>query len=126
MWPENQSMIKSGLAFHCHHDMLYEWVTDYDARVEYIKHVKPVEEQELRLRLFRMIPSNRLPPLLVEAGAVYVNAWVAYNRARATYRLPPLLVEAWAVYDNDIKALHSELCPNCPWDGHTIFPKAKN
>ena len=53
--------IKSGLAFHCHHDVLVEHVYDYNERVEFIKKNKSIEEQELRLRLFRLIPYNRLP-----------------------------------------------------------------
>jgi len=58
---ENKVKIKSGLAFHCYHGVLVEYVYDYDKRVEAIKDTKPIEEQELRLRLFRLIPYNRLP-----------------------------------------------------------------
>ncbi len=59
----------SGLAFHCHHDKLYEYVFDFDERVDYIKTEKPIEERELRLRLFRMIPTDRLPYEMMELNA---------------------------------------------------------
>ncbi len=88
--------IISGFAFHCHHDKLVEWVTNYDERVEYIKACKPPGERELRLRLFKMIPIDRLPVKLVKACAEY-----------------------------DFTELHKELCPDCPWDGKTIFPEGE-
>ena len=52
-------MAKSGVAFHCHHDRLVEFVTNYDERVAYIKQEKPPAERPLRLRhrlLFQQPP----------------------------------------------------------------------
>ncbi len=152
-----------GMAFHCHHRIFREYVHDYADRVTYIKALKPKSEQELRLRLFQMIPDNRVPSQLLEAGAASYKAWIAHNKARVTR------IQAWRVYnrilvfyqgmDTDQKAtedynkilateveaykvhlrardtyakisitwdtteLHKELCPDCPWDGTTIFPK---
>ena len=111
-------MKKTGFAFHCHHDTLFEYVTDYDERVRYIKEDKPEREQELRLKLFKIIPDDRLPTKLVKAreaacdkaGEAYDKAWEAYVKAREAYK-------------PEIEALHKELCPGCPWDGKTIFPK---
>uniref|UniRef100_A0A6H1ZYZ7 Uncharacterized protein n=1 Tax=viral metagenome TaxID=1070528 RepID=A0A6H1ZYZ7_9ZZZZ len=94
--------IKSGLAFHCHHDTLVEWVSNYDERVEAIKANKPLEEQELRLRLFKLIPIERLPTELLEARAAYAKARAACAKAY-------------------FEGLHRELCPDCPWNGETIF-----
>ena len=76
---------KSGLASHVHHDKLFEWCTNYDERVEYIKENKPIEEQEVRLRLFRIIPLERLPVPLVEARAARDKAGAAYEKARAAW-----------------------------------------
>ena len=96
---------KSGFAFHCHHDQLVEWVTNYGERVRYIKKHKPKNEVELRLKLFKFIPLDRLPVELIKAGEAYVKAVRKYYP--------------------ELEKLHSELCHNCPWDGHTIFPKEK-
>ena len=98
--------IISGFAFHVHHDVLVEYCTDYQERVDYIKERKPANEQGLRLRLFKMIPIDRVPPVLVEAGKAYVEAGKAYEPA-------------------ELIKLHTELCPECTWDEKqkTIFPR---
>ncbi len=69
-------MRKSGVAFHCHHDSLLEYVYDFDERVDYIKRYKPKGERELRLRLFKLIPNECLPG----RGS---GEWAAYDKARA-------------------------------------------
>ncbi|MDP2730139.1 MAG: hypothetical protein Q8O55_06635 [Dehalococcoidales bacterium] len=101
-------MIETGFAFHVHHDKLAEFCTDYDERVRYIRENKPKEEQDLRLRLFKLIPESRLPVSLIKARATYDRAWATYYTA-------------WDAYMPQLEALHKELCPNCPWDGMTIF-----
>ena len=138
-----------GLAFHCHHDTLFEYCFDYDKRVACIKGNKPEEEQELRLRLFKIIPEELIPGreskeyiayvkagvAHVKAGVAHAKAWVAYDKAWVAYvKAGVAYVEAgvaydkaWDVYDKkykrEIKELHAMLCPNCPWDGETIFSK---
>ena len=135
---------KSGFAFHCHHDVLVEFVWDYDERVRDIEQNKPKREVELRLRLFKMIPEERLPRGYKrvhkaraadgkaraadgkawaadgKARTAYDKAWAAYDKARAAYgkaRAAHLLR-----HDARFGRLHTELCPKCPWDGTTIFP----
>jgi hypothetical protein len=123
---------KSGLAFHCHHDRLIEFVYDYDKRVEVIKRSKSPKEQELRLRLFQMIPLDKLPSKGLED---YIKAEVAYNEAReahnkawqACVEAEEACDKAREAYNNKnrsaLEKLHSELCPDCPWDGETIFTR---
>ena len=105
----------TGFAFHCHHNKLVEWVSDYHQRVKYIKREKPPEEQALRLRLFKMIPPDRLPADLYKARADFAKAVADFAKVWAD------AARAWA--DVDWKSLHEELCPDCPWDGETIFRK---
>ena len=134
----------SGFAFHCHHDKLVEFVTDYQERVDYIKHEKPIEEQKTRLGLFKMIPTDRLPDRLYQAGEAYAEAradlgkaWADLDKTWANHdKAEAGLGKAWVNLDKaeaDLdKAeadpgtyfieLHNELCPDCPWDGKTIFP----
>ena len=110
----NKTFAKSGLAFHCHHDRLYEWVYDYDERVEYIKQHKLLEEQALRLRLFKLIPLDRIPGIDSQPWEACDEAREACDEARKAYN------EAWEAYDEawgyKIVELHKELCPDCPWD----------
>jgi len=87
--------------WHVHHDLLFEWCYDYDERVKYITDHKPIEEQPTRLRLFQ--PVQNVPGGL--------------NKAREAYH------KAGEAYDPEMKALHSIECPNCPWDGVSIFPR---
>ena len=123
-------MIKSGFAFHRHHSVLMEYVTDYDRRVEIIKKNKPPEEQALRLRLFRLIPEDRLPIKLVKAWDAYSKAWDAYRKAWDAYRKASDACNkrenayniARGVHAPEINKLHEELCPDCPFNGKTIFP----
>ncbi len=129
--------LKSGLAFHCHHDILLEYVYDYDERLNFIKTEKRFVERELRKTLFVLIPEKLLPntsqkAAYIKTGAAYYEAkvdlyeitndktWAAYNKAEAVYN------KAEAVYKTyiDVQALHKQVChPNCPWDGKTIFSK---
>jgi len=104
--------IIEGVAFHCHHDTLVDYIYGYDERVAYIKEYKPKEEQELRLRLFQMIPNDRLPKRLIKALKAHNKAWDTFNKARDACQ-------------PELEKLHEELCPNCPWDGNTIFSGRK-
>ena len=105
-------MSKSGFAFHCHPDVLCEYVYDYDARVRFIKEYKPKSEQKLRLKLFKLIPDELMPGRDSPDCKAYGKAWKAYDKA-------------WEAYDKnygeEIERLHAKLCPDCPWDGKTIF-----
>ncbi len=166
----------SGLAFHCHHDTLVELVLDYNDRVDYIKRRKPVEEQELRLRLFKLIPEEKLPGKTSPEGQAFETArgafekarealepaweayekawkafepaWKAFEKAREAYETASKAYKpareafgtaskayktaweayetAWEAYETafrtELETLHKELCPDCPWDGQTIFP----
>ena len=175
-----------GIAFHCHHNTLVEYVHDYDERVEYIKNYKPEHEQELRLKLFKMIPVDRLPQKGLDAYVktmdafykandafdkasdafykardafykasdasykdrdafykasdaydkaldvydkaldAYYKARTAYDKARDAYfKANYAFVKARDAYfkdnEDEFDKLHKELCPDCTWNGETIF-----
>ncbi len=122
-------MRKSGFAFHCHHDKLAEWCFDFNERVKYIKATKPEGEIKLHLKLFKLIPPDRIPTDLVKACKVYVKAEKVYDKAWKVYvKARKAYYEAREVCDKELTLhkdyfdkLHMELCPNCPWDGETIF-----
>ena len=142
----------SGVAFHCHHDRLVEFVTNYDERVAYIKQEKPPAERPLRLRLFQMVPPERLSAGLAEAVNESTRLREESDRLRAEgnrlweegHRLwaeasrlwtestrlwaesTRLGVENIAQHMPELLALHAELCPECPWNGQTIFGREEN
>jgi len=100
-------MRKSGLAFHCHHDKLAEYVHDYDERVKFIKNNKPDKEQALRLHLFQLISEDRIPgrasklyEAYFKAGEAYFKAREACNKAREAYdKVWEAYDKAWEAYD---------------------------
>jgi len=101
---------------HCHHEQLAEPLTETpEKRIAYILSDKPIEEQALRLHLFR--PTY---------NAAVEAAWATYDAvldaARATYNAA--VKAARATYDAVLEAAHQAECPDCPWDGRTIFPVA--
>ena len=119
----------SGLAFHSHHDRLHEFVYDYKERAMSIKANKPKEEQELRLRLFKLIPLNRLPLALRKVAAEWEKAYAEWKKAECekTDAECEKVAAEWrksdAEYNLQLEKLHEEICPNCPWDGSTIFTR---
>ena len=142
-------MKTSGLVFHCHHDQLIEFAYDIKGRQQAIRDTKSKNEIKLRLKLLRFIPSKRLPQEgldeYIRAGKVYSKAWVTYSKAWVAY---PETSVAWVTYAEAsvactvarvaynramvayyeknkvaLEELHKELCPDCPWNGWTIFTR---
>jgi hypothetical protein len=66
-----------------------------------------------------------------KAWEAYDKAWEAYVKAlEAHVKANEAYVKAWEAYvkaleecKKEIKELHKKECPNCPWDGKTIFSK---
>lgn len=127
-----------GLAHCCHHNTHFEYCYDFATRVEYIKTQKPENEQELRLRLFKILPEDRLPSSLVKAEAEYEKAGAEYYKAVAEYygaeaeydkaraEYDKARAEYYkAIRDNmpELMKLHDELFTDCTWDEkrQTIF-----
>jgi len=79
-------MIKKGFSVHCHHDILVEHCYDYDERVDAIKITKPKNEQEIRLKLFKLLPQeaiDELPTRLILATAERAKATAEWAKATA-------------------------------------------
>ena len=78
--------MKRGYSIHCHHNVLWEYCYDYNGRVDAIKCNKPKNEQEVRLKLFKLLPQeaiDELPGKLVEADAEWQKADAKWLRADA-------------------------------------------
>lgn len=82
-----------GLCWHVHHEVLAEWCWDLGGKAK------------LRLRL--------LKPVSEAAKTPKIKAW---EEARGEAR------EAREEAQEDLKVAHKQDCPDCPWDGNTIFP----
>jgi uncharacterized protein YdeI (YjbR/CyaY-like superfamily) len=132
-------MKTKGMFWHVHHDVLLEYSHDINERVAYIKAKKPKEEVPLRLKLMKPV-RGKLPDEVVKAYAARDKANAAYDKAYAARdKAYAACVKAYAARDKadaardkaikkhmkKIEALHKKECPDCPWDGKTIFPKAK-
>ncbi len=137
-----------GLTFHVHHQVLVEYCTDYEGRAEFIRENKPPDEIPVRLARMQIIPPERMSQGLTAAVADFValrDKAAALRDKAAALRVKTaalwvkgnaLWVKAVALEDKavalwddliadfapELKALHAELCPYCPWDGHTLFP----
>ncbi len=133
---------RQGLFWHVHHGKLLEWCYSYNERAEFIRTEKHKDEQETRLRLFQPVRGD-LPQEVVKAECTLIEAERAYSEARRVYnraydkagraldKAGRALSEARFAYDKALKrnmpaieALHKIECPDCPWDGYTIFPNA--
>ncbi len=101
-------MKKAGVAFHCHHGTLVEFCYDYDERVKFIKENKFKEEQTLRLRLFKLIPEDRMPQ---DGREVYLKKVEAYSEAmEALTKVRVLEDKIWGnlykAHDKDFDTRH--------------------
>ena len=117
--------------WHIHHkDFLLEWSDDIQERIDFIQAEKPKHEVEIRLRLLKPV-QGALPPKLVKAGDARDKAKAAYDKAKAAYDKDwdafgkdwDAYRKAYDKYLPQIEALHALECPDCPWDGFTIFPE---
>ena len=99
---------------HCHHEQLAEPLTQPpEKRIAYILSYKPIEEQALRLHLFRPIHTAA-----VKAAQATYHA--AIKAAEATYNAA--VEAARATRAAAVIPAHQAECPDCPWNGRTIFP----
>jgi hypothetical protein len=88
-------------------------------RRKYIEEHKPKHEIERRLRLLKKV-KGRLPLRLR-----YISYVRQYSRGTNYIRYDYGAVdEIRDKYTDRINALHKKECPDCPWNGKTIFPKA--
>ena len=124
--------------WHIHHHILVESLIEpIENRVAFIKERKPEHERETRLRLMQPV-KGKLPNAVVKAWDAYLKARVAYNKAwkahykgwkaydkaqKAWERAWKAYYKALAAHKDEIEALHAKECPNCSWDGKTIFPE---
>ena len=107
-------------AWHVHHEKLFEELTEpIEDRIRYIWENKLESEIPTRLRLLKVVKNQ---DAILEYESVRQKALAEYEsvvqKARAEYESAEQ--KAW---NEIIIPLHNKECPNCPWDGKTIFPE---
>ena len=132
------------LTLHCHHGELGERLIEpAENRIAYILSDKPKTEQALRLRLFRPVPQalveayadwQKADADLHKADADWQKAYADWQKAYADlhkayadwYKADADWRKADAdwhkAYAEFFDRTHAPLCPDCPWNGSTIFP----
>lgn len=120
--------------WHIHHKgCIVEPATEpIENRIFYIKEFKPADEAELRLRLLQPV-QGKLPKAVLDAGANFVEADEAWHKAHLEkdgigsadfklFRVRDVYLAAMIYNKEAIDALHAKECPDCTWNGTTIFP----
>ena len=111
----------AGLSIHCHHDLLIEYCTSYDERVDYIKKNKPIHEREIRLRVFKLLSDEAiaaLPKGLVRANADWEKAYADRQKADADWQKADA---DWPQQARD--AWHKKWCGCSEWNGKELVFK---
>lgn len=111
---EQQPYPETGWYKHVHHDKLLDWCFGYTERVDHIKREKPPAEHDLRLRLMK--------PWV---GEIPKRLQVAMDNLLAQHCGILQCDDAYADYLPELEAQHKLECPDCPWDGKTIFTSAE-
>ena len=115
-----QTKINIGLSVHCHHEILIEYCTDYKKRVTVIKKNKPKNEQEIRLRVFKLLSKeaiNALPKSMVKACADWNKACADRHKADADWNK---VNSSWIGKEE----WHKKFCGCREWNGkELVFEK---
>ena len=128
-----------GFSIHCHHNTLVEYCYSYKGRVDSIKSDKPAHEQEIRLRLFKILPNEALldlPSEIQKADAEWEKAYAEKRKAYAEREKADAEREKadakWEKADAewrkaykewkkaDQEAFHSKWCGCSEWNGMEI------
>ena len=123
--------------WHFDNDTLMTPVTkDSKEQIAYIRKCQPAQRAEVWLPLLRLV-KGALPQPVMVALDTYIKANNTYTRTRipdARTQVGPTdayvalknagiaFKETVAAHRTEIEALHAQECPNCPWNGQTIFP----
>ena len=122
--------------WHIHHNVLAEFaIGPIEERSAFIRAKKPTEEIETRLRLMRPVQHEPFGPA-VKAILTFLENMAIIRKAKPNKEGREISRKAWRIADQasrdyakhrsafhkELEALHKLECPDCPWDGETIFP----
>jgi len=107
----NKKKENSGIAIHCHHDILVEHCYNYKERVDYIKKEKPRSQQETRLRVFKMLPEKALK----DTPKYWKKAYDDRKKANDDWKK---VYDDWPQKSKD--AFHKKWCGCKEWNGKEL------
>ncbi len=128
---------KKQIVWHAYHAGSLCQLVDLEARRADIERIKPFHELPTRQRLMRPVV-GQLPEKFIAACEAWDATWdardatwetrdAAWETWEAIRETRDAAREAWdaayAQYKVKIETLHATECPDCPWDGNTIFPE---
>jgi hypothetical protein len=64
--------------------------------------------------------THKTEEAFAKAEQAYAKAYVTYGKAGGDFR--EAYEKALKKHQKEIEVLHKKECPDCPWDGKTIFP----
>lgn len=119
--------------WHIHHEVLHEPLTEPVKNREEAIRRKGESPERIFTRLFLMRPVAETPDTTASKEAAdrarrnRDAAYAAYVKGELSRQGYEVLNQKWNKAANaakvDWEALHKAQCdPQCPWDGHTIFP----
>ena len=104
--------MKTGIAIHCHHNILIEHCYDYDERVNAIITTKPNNEVDTRLRLFKLLQPEAIDDIPAEMKKAAADLKKVDDDRKKPY----------AEWDKaDKKKFHDKWCGCKEWNGEEII-----
>ena len=116
------SPIRMIFIWHFYHDRILSVFTDQGTLTERRLEIlwkKPPRQGNRRLFLLREV-QHPLPPEFISRAAKFITALCTYPPHGNPWFLWDSVLQD---YREEIEEWHRQDCPNCPWDGHTIFPE---
>ena len=121
--------------WHIHHEILCEdRLYPIEERIAYILTSKAPKERALRLRLLRPVIDDAMVPIwktyddaMAAIQKTYADAMAAIQKTYDDAIAPiwktydDAMAAIWKTYADAMAAIHARECPNCPWDGESIF-----
>jgi hypothetical protein len=121
--------IERGPYWHVHHLKLWEYCYDVAERRAYIRSDKPIDERPIRLRLMKPITHvgltktqwemvKELKAMERKFRQLRKHDWTGVGMHLVRARINRLAKKLNPI----LNRVHKKQCPNCPWNGRTIFP----
>ena len=115
--------MKGRFFWHLHHDVLMGYSTNIEERIDYIKTRKPEDEVPIRLKLLKPI-KGKVPKKFFDRWEKCFKKEIKEFEKTHVYNTYQMAIKkAYKTAEKEVELLHKKECPNCQWNGETIFPE---